>query len=427
MKWSIPLFAPLLAFLGCASQPTGHFVEQQTKQASYYRWDSPKGRELFHLEIDHETGAYVLIPVGEELPTMKQLSEFFDEGFKRLASKLEKGEVLTNQELTLLSCCLNVAICRMEIMNDFVFSAFDLPDTSETHKFTTLRKSIRNPDLTRREAMRDSDTGFVSLLRKIADDFYRGDNKFGKGVTSFGRTFNSGEDARVNLIKEERSAVFSSLVKNEYFDSPYLDHSWFRNFGTIFLFSHYNASNRPLPDYKKAYDNRWNNVQWIKEYRDASMKFDVMRVSIQTNLLKTSSVKDADEMRRRDVLADISKALQNERIGVADASLVAQEFPFALGMMECMKMMDEYYRYEKLWNTPDESQRKYKQVAKTLVRLADCLGLDHIENKPLRELYEANYVRFLEKVLTKSTGGHVTADELYADKLIPFMKTERSK
>ena len=124
-----------------------------------------------------------------------------------------------------------------------------------------------------------------------------------------------------------------------------------------------------------------------------------------------STEKNQQYDRLRDLENQFSKFIQDS----ISSQYLVEDYPFAVMLLESMKMMGWYYKREWVNHTRSRVQRKYKTVAKNLCLFSKAMNIQKLHNQTLIALYENEYVKFLGKSLNK------TSEELYLEGLIPFL------
>ena len=116
-----------------------------------------------------------------------------------------------------------------------------------------------------------------------------------------------------------------------------------------------------------------------------------------------------------DRLCDLEKQFYNVLHDMQrNAQCLTEDFPFALTMLEGMRMMNWYYQKECPGVTPSLVQEKYTRIAKNLCEFTKSIHMTQIHNEGLQQLYAKRYVQFLEVRLECSEL------QLYNSGLIPF-------
>ena len=118
---------------------------------------------------------------------------------------------------------------------------------------------------------------------------------------------------------------------------------------------------------------------------------------------------------QNDRLEDVVRQFADRANSLKKSDLLVFDYPFALTLLECMRMMDYYDRNEWCNVTLNEvKERRYKPLARSLVAYTNSLRMEKINHAGLKRLYEKVYVPFLGNAFD------MTSKELYRGDLIPF-------
>lgn len=422
------LVLPLI-LVGC-STPKGEITTIANGNTITYRETRNEEPSPYSIKIE-KVSTIVSLDYGKpEPPTLPQLCEYSRLIFnQKIKPKLESGEALSNEELVILACCMNVRISMIKALNGTILSAMDLPvESASTYGLVPHPKLLQNPDVAKKryadlEAKRyKAEQEFANSLNTLAPS-----SSDMQHIQNWGETF-TGDETFTLGIDERKELLSYILGRNEGAMSvDYLERSewkrwldWCAWYGVGEIVNGYRARNavkQDLPNFQDKYRRRISNTEWkigVQGYDNCLAILSDMYSSISNGTHVAVADTGADK-RQFDRLKDLENQFYNVlHDGQRNAKCLTEDYPFALTMVEGMKMMRFYYQREFHGHTPDVVQERYRRIARHLCKFTKSIMMTEIHNKGLRDLYEKQYVAFLMKSLNKSS------DELYRDYLIPF-------
>ena len=413
----VALLVLSLVLVGC-STPKGEITIINDGNTITYR-ETRNGKPSPHSIKVEKDSTIVSLDYGKpEPPTLPQLCEYsqaiFDQTIK---PKLESGETLSNEELVILACCMNVRISMIKALNGTVLASMDLPLAASltfgivAHPNLPSMLEVPKKRYAKIESNRlDAEKAFNEKLKGLSNDFI---NDRPPAIETWGQSF-SGDDS-FTLGLDERRRLLEHMLKNEGepFKTDYLRRgSWL----WLWLIPATNSSNNELPDFQETYRQRIRNTKW----KTGNFGYDTNILALTemysdiTNgihIAGISTEKNQQYDRLRDLENQFSKFIQDS----ISSQYLVEDYPFAVMLLESMKMMGWYYKREWVNHTRSRVQRKYKTVAKNLCLFSKAMNIQKLHNQTLIALYENEYVKFLGKSLNK------TSEELYLEGLIPFL------
>lgn len=408
MKRLMALSIGVLMLAGCAT----------IKQESDGQWTTYSrrgGAQPCSISVNNESGE---VRWENEPPTLSQFAHYADGIYEEvIAPKLNKGESLSEAELAVLACCLNVRMCKMNAANTIVLQSMQLaPEQSLTYGMVAHPKvddakdfgpGQKREDL---EKQRDaSENAFKEMLESLVDKDVKSDSKFHESVMKWGETFSG--DESVNIDKAGREKILRQILSDEDWNYPYLKKGFWYTW-LSFYFWNPRTHKKPLPAYENQYRQRGAYNEWREQYqedRDAIVRmYDGLCKVAKDNLRKNKDIQNAR-------LAYLSEQYSDRAKAVKKSELLVFDYPFAVTLLECMRMMDYYDRNEWVNVTMNEvKEHRYKPLARSLVAYASTLQMKKISHPGLKRLYEKVYVPFLGNAFD------MTSRELYSGGYIPF-------
>lgn len=405
MEKTIGLLISVLMLVGCTTT-----IKQET-DGEWTKY-SPKGDEkACSISVNNKSGE---VRWENEPPTLSQFAHYSDGIYEEvIVPKLNKGEALNEAELAVLACCLNVRMCKMNAVNTMVLQSMQLaPEKSVTYGMVAHPK-IDGAKEQKREALekqRDaSEMAFKKMLDELVAKDLKGDSKFGDSVMKWGETFSGNE--LVNFDKSGREKILRQILSDEEWDYRYLQKGFWYTL-LSYYFWNWNTHKQLLPSYENQYAQRGAYIDWREQYkedRDAIVRmYDGLCNVAKENLRKNKDIQNARLLYLSEQYSDRAKAVKK-------AELLVFDYPFAVTLLECMRMMDYYDRNEWCNVTLDEvKDKRYKPLARSLVKYTSTLQMEKISHAGLKRLYEKVYVPFLGNAFD------MTSKELYSSGYIPF-------
>ena len=407
MKKIIGLLVVVFTLAGCMTT-----IKQET-DGEWTKYSQKGGENACSICVNNESGEVLW---ETEPPTLSQLAHYSDGIYEEIiVPKLNRGEALNEAELAILACCLNVRMCKMNAVNTMVLQSMQLePEKSLTYGMVAHPKIDVVKDFGSRkkreelEGRRDaSERAFKDMLDELVKQDIKGDSKFGDSVMKWGETFSGNES--VNLDKGDREKILRQILSDEEWDYRYLQKGfWYTLFSCFFW--DLNTHKQPLPSYGDQYARRGAYIVWREQYqedRDAILRmYDGL-----CNVAKENQRKDIQNARLLDLIGQYSDRAK----AVRKADLLVFDYSFAVTLLECMRMMDYYDRNEWCNVTLNEvKDKRYKPLARSLVKYTSTLQMEKISHAGLKRLYEKVYVPFLGNAFD------MTSKELYSSGYIPF-------
>lgn len=409
MKKIIELLIVVLTFGGCTTA-----IKQET-DGEWTMYSQKSGEKACSISVNNESGE---VRWENEPPTLSQLAHYSDGIYEEIiVPKLNRGEALNEAELAIIACCLNVRMCKMNAANTMVLQSLQLaPEKSLTYGMVAHPKievakdfgpSRKREEL---ESQRDaSERAFKEMLNELVDQELKGDSKFRESVMKWGETFSGNES--VNFDKGGREKILRQILSEDDLNYRYLQKGfWY----TLRSFFHWdgNTHKQPLPSYENQYAQRGAYIEWREQYqedRDAILRMhDGLCNVAKENLRKNKDIQNARLLYLSEQYSDRAKAVKK-------ADLLVFDYPFAVTLLECMRMMDYYDRNEWCNVTLNEvKDKRYKPLARSFVKYTSTLQMEKIGHAGLKRLYEKVYVPFLGNAFD------MTSKELYCSGYIPF-------
>ena len=403
-----------LMLAGC--QTTYKIEQEKSDHLTKYSCVNSNGvTEPFLIKVNDKTGE---VGWENEPPTLSQMASYSDEIFEQvILPKWDKGLALDEAEMAVLACCLNVRISMVNVMNGTILRSMQLsPEKSLTYGMVAHPKVDQVADLGTAEERkvaedkrRSSEKAFIRMLEDLVKKDIQSDSTFNASVKDWGKTFSG--DGSFNLNKSEREKILRQILANAEFDDDYLSKGFWR---TVMSFFFWDASTheRPLPGYANQYALRKAHIAWREHYGEDR---DVIMNMYDSLCRATEEASNESKDIQKDRLSNLKDAFSERVKAIERADLLVFDYPFALTLLECMRMMDYYDRNEWCNVTLDEvKENKYKPLARSLVECTSTLRMNQIRSVGLSRIYEKVYVPFLGK----SFG--MTSKELYCAGLIPF-------
>ena len=408
MKLIVALLLGFLLFAGCRSPSI-----TQTAEGQNTTYSGKNGVDGCAITIDHKTGE---VRLENEPRTLSQLAKLSDGIYREtILPKLNDGEPLDEGELTLLVCCLNARMSKLNAANTLVLQSMQLEsEESLTYDMVAHPRIVQRTDFQpaqeaaerRREA---SEVEFKKCLDDLVAKDVTGDTQFRESVTKWGETF-SGDDS-VTFNKSAREKVLRQILSDENWDYRYLQKGFWWTLWSFFFWNK-NTHKKGLPQYRNRYENRAAYIDWREEYQEnhgaVSWMYDELRHAAEKNAKNGKGIQN-------DRLEDVVRQFADRANSLKKSDLLVFDYPFAMTLLECMRMMDYYDRNEWCNVTLNEvKERRYKPLARSLVAYTNSLRMEKINHAGLKRLYEKVYVPFLGNAFD------MTSKELYRGDLIPF-------
>lgn len=409
MKKTIELSIVVLTLAGCTTA-----IKQET-DGEWTKYSQKGGENACSICVNNESGE---VRWETEPPTLSQLAHYSDGIYEEIiVPKLNRGEALNEAELAILACCLNVRMCKMNAANTMVLRSLQLaPEKSLTygmvaHPQIDIAKDF-GPSQKREEleGRRDaSERAFKAMLDELVDQELKGDSRFGDSVMKWGETFSGNES--VNFDKGGREKILRQILSDDDWNYRYLQKGFWYTL-LSYYFWNWNTHKQPLPSYENQYARRGAYIDWREQYqedRDAIVRmYNGLCNLAKENLRKNKDIQNARLLYLSEQYADRAKAVKK-------ADLLVFDYPFAVTLLECMRMMDYYDSNEWCNVTLDEvKDKRYKPLARSLVKYTSTLQMEKISHAGLKRLYEKVYVPFLANAFD------MTSKELYSSGYIPF-------
>ena len=411
MKRVLPIVVLAVSIVGCRTAPK--ISEQKDSGWTRYEQVEENGSTSeYSIAVNDDTGE---IKFEHEPPTLSQLTRYTDEIFKqRLVPKLKSGDALSDADLSVLACCLNVRISKMTAMNRILLESMQLPtETSLVYDLVshTQAAAFHDGNRERSDRLASSENSFNEKLKTLVEEELKMDSVFKDSVSKWGATFSGDDSFSLNL--DDRRKLLSAILLERDCESKYLQKGFWRTVGSFFFWNK-NTHKKPLPNYKVKYLQRMGHIKWRDDFIDEKSKVEDMYAHVGDAAVRV--VKEEIRKQQQDRLNDIKKSFETPAHSIRDKSrLLIYDYPFAISLIECMSMMDYYHRNEWCNVTLDDvKEKRYRPVALSLVEYAKSLGMQTISHPGLKRLYEKVYVQFLMNTYGK------TAEELYSEGLIPF-------
>lgn len=429
------IFVVLALLCGCSTQKG--IISTSVSGGTITYNETKNGKtSSYSLSVEEDSTIVSLDFAKPEPPTLPQLCTYAQEVFDQIIKpKLDAGQTLSNEELAILACCMNIRIYMMRALNGTILSSMDLPlDASPTYsivahpKLPPMRDVAENRNANMESNRLNAEKAFDNEMQELAAKF-TGESS----IEYWGKSFSGNESFTLGL-DERKELLYCLLAPNQKLKPDYLrrgvwkrlyDWTGWLAFGLVgeipgAIIANM-ASGKELPAFEEKYRQRIRNTKWKigdlgydaallalrKMYSDISNSVHIARISIDNN-------------QQFDRLCDLEKQFSKVIHDSTRSQCLAEDYPFAVMLLECMKMMDYYYKREYHGHTPDKVQDKYGKVAEELCGFVKSMRISKLHNKTLIALYENKYVKFLEKSLKK------TSEELYREGLIPFLP-ERAK
>ena len=425
----IALFIVLTLLCGC-STPKGVISTSESNGAITYKETKDGKTSPYSLSVEEGSTIVSLDFPKPEPPTLPQLCTYAQEIFNQeIKPKLDAGQTLSNEELAVLACCMNVRIYMMKALNGAILASMELPlGASPTYGVVAHPRLTRMLDETKKNREMESnrlhaERAFDEKLNELANDFINGRSP---NIETWGRSFFG--DESFNLGLDERRKLLYCLLSNEQKSLPSNDFhrnpwkilcDWTGLVGGIpGVIIAYNATKKELPNFADKYRQRTNHTKWKTGdlgYDTYLLALNQMYSDVSNGIFRASEFTENSRNQQYDRLRDLEKQFSEVVSSINRSRCLVEDYPFAVMLFECMKMMGWYYKREYLGHTPDSVQQKYEDVAKQLCRFAKSMNITMMHNKALIGVYEDTYVAFLRNSLNK------TSEELYRDELIPFL------
>ena len=403
-----------LMLAGCHTQYK--IVQEKSDQLTKYTCVNSKGEtEPFLIKVNDKTGE---VGWENEPPTLSQMASYSDEIFEQvILPKLDKGLALDEAEMAVLACCLNVRISKVNAMNGAILQSMQLsPEKALTYGMVAHPKIDQLADLGTAEERkvaedkrRSSEKDFIRMLENLVKKDFQSDSTFNASVKDWGKTFSG--DGSFNLNKSEREKILRQILVNAEFDDDYLSKGFWRTVVSFFFWDAH-THEQPLPGYANQYALRKAHISWREHYR---VDRDVVMNMYDSLCRATKDVPGESKDIQKDRLSNLKDAFSERVKAIERADLLVFDYPFALTLLECMRMMDYYDRNEWCNVTMNVvKENKYKPLARSLVKCTSTLRMNQIRSAGLSRVYKKVYVPFLGKSFD------MTSKELYSAGLIPF-------
>lgn len=424
------LFIVLTLLCGC-STPKGVISTTESNGAITYNETKDGKTSPYSLSVKKDSTVVSLDFAKPEPPTLPQLCTYAQEIFdQEIKPKLDAGQTLSNEELAILACCMNIRIYMMQALNRAILASMELPlDASPTYgivahpKLPPMRDVAKKRNANMESNRLNAEKAFDEKMKELATQF-TGE----PSIEFWGKSF-SGDESFTLGLDERKELLYCLLASNQKLRPDYLRRgTWKRLYDwtglTLFglvgeipgAIIAYNASGKELPAFKEKYSQRIRNTKW--KIGDSGYDTDLLALgkmySDISNGVHIAHI-STDNNQQFDRLCDLEKQFSKIIHDSARSQCLAEDYPFAVMLLECMKMMGYYYKREYHGHTPDKVQDKYEKVAKKLYVFTKSMRISNLHNKTLIALYENEYVKFLEKSLNKPP------EELHRDELIPFL------
>ena len=396
------------------------------------------GNEQCMVSVENSSGIIAVSCAPDqrhERPTLRYLSTWADLVFDEyLRPKLENNEDLSDVELTMLACCLNIRIARMKAMTAQVVNAIDVDPSSITYGMVAHPKITAASDFGAgdrwkelEKARGDSEKGFKEFIDATIDEELRSETTFGMQIKKWGESFsgNENENLTCSLNRADRNKVLRHVLKNEPFDvddmiDPHMvlkkvvnrvltiPPSWFQP--------------RNMSDVKDVFERHYEslkgrkrNLDWREVYMDSIINLRKMyEASSSTNKVGMKS-RQADRL--DDLVRQNSDTIKRT---TDDSETLVVEYQVGVTMIECVRLMQYFYQrsYNK-WDF-DWLLNEYKKIGKAFTDYVKSQNVNGFQNETLKYCYRKYITEFFEDRLDKSQDG------LWSEGIIPF-KPEREK
>lgn len=370
-----------------------------------------------------------------ERPTLTQMSVWADLVFdKYIQPKLESREDLSDVELTLLACCLNIRIARMKAMMTQVVNAIDIDPSSITYGMIAHPKVAAADDFVAGdkwealERARDaSEKEFKEFIDAIIDAELRSETASGMQIKKWGESFSGNENNKLtcSLNRVDRNRVLRHVLRDEPFNvdeliDPYM---WLKRLAnrTGFALSWFQP--RTMADVEDVFarhyeslDSRKRNSEgWRKAYVDSIARLRRMyEISSST---RRTDVKSRQADRLEDLVRQNASAITRTTV---DAETLVAEYQVGVTMIESVRLMQ--YFHQRSYNKWDFEWllNEYQKIGRAFTDYVKSQNVNGFQNETLRHCYRKYIAEFLVDRLGK------TQERLWSEGVIPF-KPERRK
>jgi len=254
-----------------------------------------------------------------------------------------------------------------------------------------------------------SEKAFKGMLDSLVDKDIKSDSRFRASVMKWGETFSGNES--VTLDRSDREKILRQILSDEEWDYRYLQKGFWWTILSVFFWDP-STHKKPLPMYENQFAQRGAYIDWREQYkedRDAIVRiYDRLCKVAADNIKKNKDIQNARLLNLSEQYSDRAKAVKK-------SDFLVYDYPFAVTLLECMRMMDYYDRNEWADVTLNSvKEERYKPLARSLVKYTSTLQMEKISHAGLKRLYEKVYVPFLGNAFS------MTSKELYSGGYIPF-------
>ncbi len=205
---------------------------KQESDGQWKTYSQRDGAQPCSISVNNASGE---VRWENEPPTLSQFAHYADKIYEEeIEPKLNNGESLSEAELAVLACCLNVRMCKMNAANTIVLQSMQLaPEQSLTYGMVAHPKvddakdfgpGQKREDLEKRRDA--SENAFKEMLKSLVVKDVKSDSKFHESVMKWGETFSGDKFApdsvgrRLELsLLEKRILVY--MVKFLLLESAY--------------------------------------------------------------------------------------------------------------------------------------------------------------------------------------------------------------
>lgn len=401
-----------------------------------------QGKEQCTVSVENSSGIIAVSCAPDQLherPTLRQMSTMADLIFDEyLRPKLEDNADLSDVDLTILACCLNIRIARMKAMTTQVVNAIDIDPSSITYgmvahpKITTPNDFGAGDKWKELERARgDSEKEFKEFIDATIDEELRSETTSGMQIIKWGESFsgNENENLTCSLDRADRNKVLRHVLKNEPFNvddmiDPHMVLKKVVNRVYPFLISPSWFQPRNMNDVKDVFErhyeslkSRKRNLDWREPYMDSITTLRKMYEISSFSSTNKVVMKSRQADRLDDLVRQNANAIKRTTV---DAETLVVEYQVGVTMIECVRLMQ--YFYQRSYNKWDFEWllNEYKKIGKAFTDYVKSENINGFQNETLKYCYRKYIAEFFEDRLDKSQ------DELWSEGIIPF-KPERNK
>ena len=424
---------------GCSTPKLSVYVDD-AKTTCNVSIPAEQGKEQCAVSVENSSGIIAVSCAPDqrhEHPTLRQMSTWADLVFDEyLRPKLEDNEDLSDAELTILACCLNIRIARMKAMTTQVVNAIDVDPSSVTYGMVAHPKITAASDFGAghrwkelEQARCDSEKGFKEFIDAAIDEELRCETTSGMQIKKWGESFSGNENKNLtcSLDRADRNKVLRHVLKNEPFDvddmiDPHMVLKKVAN--RVLAISPSWFQPRNMNDVKDVFErhyeslkSRKRNLGWRESYLDSIV--NLRRMYEASSYSSTNKV--IMKSRQADRLGDLMRQNANAiKRTTADAEALVVEYQVGVTMIECVRLMQ--YFYQRSYNKWDFEWllTEYKKIGKAFTDYVKSQNVNDFQNETLKYCYRKYIAEFFEDRLDKSQDG------LWSEGVIPF-KPERNK